>query len=617
MNSTKKERRPRQSLRRVLQNNLFLLKIALRIAPYYTIQRLLAESKNRVVVFVEHVYLIGFVIDSILSGRPFVEVFAFILGVFLVVVCWVNIWGMVVATRIEPHAKQRINQRIRIELYRKAAAMDLKGYDDPTYYNDFVWAMGEATDRVYAVMDSLSRLLGGIVGAIVVGGYILTQDRLGIVAVALSFFGVFFVSSWRNRKRVALRERMRPLERERDYVSRLFYLADHAKEIRLNRIQGKLCKEFDEASSQLRQEADQGTWPLVIGQFLTNFVFGNFLIDGCYLLYLLYRSIVLQMVSYGAMVTLYNSIANVRHSFWMISSAIADVQEHSLYIEKIRHFLASEIKVASPALPKPIPDGAGDLILDHVSFAYDEREVLHDICLHIRPGEKVALVGYNGAGKTTLVKLLMRLYDPTAGRILYAGRDVREYSLEEYRRRFETVFQDFAIFAATVRENIVVSDAPADERRLARAVEMSGFGAKLGALAGGLDAQLTREFDDAGALLSGGEAQSLAIARALYQDSPILILDEPSSALDPVAEYRLNQTMLEVAADKTVVTISHRLSTTKMADRIVMLDNGRVIEEGAHSALMEQGGAYAAMFRLQAEKYNPQNGALSCGRKDP
>ena len=149
-----------------------------------------------------------------------------------------------------------------------------------------------------------------------------------------------------------------------------------------------------------------------------------------------------------------------------------------------------------------------------------------------------------------------------------------------------------------------MSDAAADEERLQSAIRLSGFERKLKELPKGLDTPLTREFDDEGTLLSGGEAQSLAIARALYQDSPILILDEPSSALDPLAEYRLNQAMLEAAADKTVVTISHRLSTTKMADRIVMLESGRIIEEGSHPALMEQDGAYAAMFRLQAEKYN-------------
>lgn len=599
-----KEKKPRQSLARILKNNLFLLRIAFREAPYYTFHVLIGGAENRIIVFIEHVYLIGYVIDAILAGRPFLEVFTFILCVFLCVCGLVNVWGNFVNTRIEPHARQRISRRIRMELYQKAAAMDLQRYDDPQYYNDFVWAMGEATDRVFAVMNSASQLLGGVAGAVVVGGYMLTQDVIGMAAVALSFFGVFFVSAWRNKKRVALREEMRPLERKRDYISRVFYLGDHAKELRLGRIHGKLMEEFDQASGGLRERADRGTWPLVIGSFLTNFLFGNFLIDGCYLLHLLYRSIVLGTLNYGVMVTLYNSCGNVRHSFWMISNAMAQVQEHSLYIEKIRRFLDCEATVTSPSKPAPLPEREAELVLEHVGFSYGDQPVLHDVCLRIRPGEKIALVGYNGAGKTTLVKLLMRLYDPTQGRILYGGRDIREYSLEEYRRRFETVFQDFAIFAATVRENIVMSGEDADEERLQSAIRLSGFERKLKELPKGLDTPLTREFDDEGTLLSGGEAQSLAIARALYQDSPILILDEPSSALDPLAEYRLNQAMLEAAADKTVVTISHRLSTTKMADRIVMLEAGRVIEEGSHRDLMEQNGAYAAMFRLQAEKYN-------------
>lgn len=606
MQQNQKEKKPRQSILRILQNNLFLLRMAFCEAPYYTFHTLIGGAKSRIIVFIEHVYLIGYVVDAIINERPFIEVFIFILCVFVGVCGLVNVWDNFVLNRIEPHAKERISRRIRMELYQKAAAMDLQRYDDPEYYNDFVWAMGEATDRVFAVMQSVSQLLGGIAGAVVVGGYILTQDSMGLIVVVLSFLGVFAFSAWRNKKQVTLRERMRPLERKRDYISRVFYLSDHAKELRLGRIQGKLLGEFDDVCTELRRQADRGTWPLVIGRFLVNFLFGNFLIDGCYLLYLLYRCIVLQSLSYGTMVILYNSCGNVRHSFWMISNAIAQVQEHSLYIEKIRHFLDCEATVVSPKEPAPLPEREAELVLEHVDFSYGEQPVLRDVCLRIRPGEKVALVGYNGAGKTTLVKLLMRLYDPTAGRILYGGRDIREYSLDEYRRRFETVFQDFAVFAATVRENIVMSDAPVDEERLRSAIALSGFGAKLNSLPRGLDTPLTREFDDQGALLSGGEAQSLAIARALYQNSPILILDEPSSALDPLAEYRLNQTMMEVAADKMVITISHRLSTTKMADRIVMLEAGRVIEEGTHDQLMEQNGAYATMFRLQAEKYNPQ-----------
>lgn len=232
---------------------------------------------------------------------------------------------------------------------------------------------------------------------------------------------------------------------------------------------------------------------------------------------------------------------------------------------------------------------------------------LEGINLTIHKGEKVAIVGYNGAGKTTLTKLLMRLYDPVEGEILYNGRNLKEYDIPSLRDKIGTVFQDYKIFACTVAENVLGDECTENDRStVTEALTSATFRDKLDSLEKGMDTELTKEFYDEGINLSGGESQKVAIARIFAHPYDLIIMDEPSSALDPMAEYELNHTILDYAQDKTVVFISHRLSTTRMADRILMFDSGHLIESGSHDELMAMNGKYAEMFKLQAEKYRAQ-----------
>jgi ATP-binding cassette subfamily B protein len=220
------------------------------------------------------------------------------------------------------------------------------------------------------------------------------------------------------------------------------------------------------------------------------------------------------------------------------------------------------------------------------------------VSLTIQPGEKIAVVGYNGAGKTTLAKLLMRLYDPADGEILLDGVNIKEYELAAYRRKIGAVFQDFQIFAATLYDNVAMDASIGRQESVRAALAKSGFADSLP-----LETPLTREFLDDGTNLSGGESQKVAIARAFFKEADYMVFDEPSSALDPISEYNIYNAMREASAGKTVIFISHRLSSAKMADRIYMFENGQIIESGGHETLMASRGKYAEMFSMQAEKY--------------
>jgi ATP-binding cassette subfamily B protein len=222
----------------------------------------------------------------------------------------------------------------------------------------------------------------------------------------------------------------------------------------------------------------------------------------------------------------------------------------------------------------------------------------------IRKGEKLALVGENGAGKTTLIKLIMRLYDVTEGEITFGGIDIRKLNTKDYRKKIGAIFQDFQIYGARLAENVKTDFVTQeDSQKITAALERADFSGKLATLGSGIETELTKEFSEDGTMLSGGESQKVAIARMFMRDMPIAILDEPSSALDPIAEYRLNRSMLENAENQAIILISHRLSTTKDADRIILLEKGRIAESGTHSELLTNGGTYAEMWNVQAEKY--------------
>jgi ATP-binding cassette subfamily B protein len=363
-----------------------------------------------------------------------------------------------------------------------------------------------------------------------------------------------------------------------------------------------------------------------------------------------------------------NAQNNVRNQLDGMNYALVDFQRVGQFAERFRHFMDYEAKIESRPGTVTLPPAAkradAALAIENLTFRYEgaAADTLTDVSLTVRPGERVAIVGENGAGKSTFIKLLMRLYEPTAGSIRYAGRDCREYSTNDWRSLFGAVFQDYQLYGTSLAENVIMGERadvsrpaetrPQQDERVRRALELADFDRKLAKLPHGLDTEMTREFDDDGTMLSGGESQKVAISRMFAKSlltastkpnatasdieaSPagatpngyasscahgatasdiktgpaglnIAILDEPSSALDPRAESALNKNMLAVTANAAVIFISHRLSTTRDADRIYLFERGRIVEQGTHEELMQLNGGYAAMFEKQAHYYQEE-----------
>lgn len=595
----------KQSAAMVWRNNWFLIKLMFSASPSFMVFTLMDSIRNQISIFFEHTYGIGYVLEAAEFHYPFRQVAQFIL-ILAGCITLGMVFTVVAGDYIQEKERPKVREKIKMLLYEKTKELDLACYDNPEYYNEMVLAISEVDTQIDRCEAFLRNTASGITVFVSTGIYFLIRDRFSIVFAASSFVMAFAFNQLYNKRSFQIRMERNPHERKREYVKRVFYLGDYAKEIRLNpEIPDILLQTFEQANEEVyRVEKKHAMRRLFLG-VMRRYVSNDFFSDVLYITYLVFQAAVRGVLSFSGVAILYNSFGRLKRGMSIFTDVYPFACESSLYVQKIRDFLAYEPKIQSEEGIEPA-EGAREMELDGVSFAYDQRTggLLRDISLHIAPGEKIALVGYNGAGKTTLVKLLMRLYDVDAGRILADGRDIRTYDVQKYRDSIGTVFQDFQIFAGSVMENVLLDVADGcSEDGIKEALADSGLMERVERMEKGIDTPLTTEFMEDGMDLSGGESQKLAIARVFYRKAGLMILDEPSSALDPIAEYQLNHAMLSATKDKTVIFISHRLSTTRLADRIIMLEQGRIVEQGSHSELLERDGKYAQMWRVQAGAY--------------
>jgi ATP-binding cassette subfamily B protein len=500
----------------------------------------------------------------------------------------------------------RLKRSLSVRVLDKALNLELRHFEDSALYDKMQNARREADRRP---LNLTMQGLGIVQNVVTLSTYGLLIASIAPWALPILFVATlpsflselrfagesFRVLTWRA-----------PEGRRLNYLEWILTRDSSVKEVKLfglgPLVLGRFTELFDTIVAQdLRLARRRAVWGVLLGLVAVGAFYA------CYAM--VAERAALGTITLGDMTFALVAFRQGQASFQAILGAIGGIVEDALFMSNLFAFLSVEAPGERPrhGVATPLPPGPQPIVLDHVRFAYPGREdrvVIDDISLVIQPGEKIALVGENGAGKSTLVKLLLRLYEPTDGAISYGGVDLRDLDPKALRRRFSAVFQDYVRYQFTITENVGVGDVDRldDVAAVDRAIAMAGAEGVV-EVAGGKDQMLGGWFEK-GTELSGGQWQKLALARAFMRDDAnVLILDEPTAAVDAAAEAELFEKMRDLAKDKTAILISHRFSTVRMADRILVLDGGRIVEQGSHDELVALGGRYARLFELQAKGY--------------
>ncbi len=580
-----------------------MMKYFLKFAPSFFILNFIFCVYVSFVDMLSGAYSVKYIFNGLTEGRSFKELLAFLALVSIAMIVR-HALGALCAEYLRATGWVKVQAGMNKLIFSQAHKMDLVYYETPKFYTDFVWAASQGDEKMGEMYNSWCVFAARLSDIFFFGGFVLVNDPVLMLFAAAAIVIRLVFNALIVKRRYEMHVEEKPRERERDYMTRVFYLADYAKEIRLSDMHKTLFKRLKDTMKRIWDINDRAGRKITVFWVISELSTGG-LLDFLIYLYLCFKTLVLKTLKFGDLAALTSAVWDFTYRAGEFINVLTDLAEQSLYVDNFREFLAYEPKIERQAGIEA-KNEPSVISMKNVSFKYEgaENYSLKNINLDIKPYEKIAIVGYNGAGKSTLVKLIMRLYDVTEGEITVDGVNIKEYSTESYRSLFGSVFQDYKVFAGTIAENVEMNFVK-DERRseIEDALNKSGFSDKLKALRKGIDTPLTREFSEEGVNLSGGEEQKIAIARIFAKKCSCVILDEPSSALDPISEYKLNRTMMTLSERKTVIFISHRLSTTCMADRIIMLEGGEIIEEGTHSELMDRNGKYAEMFIKQAEKY--------------
>ncbi len=600
----KKEKKQKQKAH-IFRNTAFMLKCAWKSAPLSLIIIYLAY-------ILENVYY-SFVIGimflqtalSIIEGNGTFKEFAIKMCIIVFGKIFVDLLAYIdmytVRTKFEIKCESYINSLI----FKKAQEVELGCYENPDFfdnYNRATWVVEKGGFK--RIIEGSAWTIGSVVSIVLLVFYLISIDPFLLFFILCPII-VIALRIKKNNLELEEEKEWTPFERQKDYTKRTILLKDFAKEIKTTGIFEVIKTRFSNAVEGKIGVIRKYGWRVAIIEAFADFL-GEIIPVGGGFGYGCYRLMVLENLDIANFSVLISAITTTRNKLNQLARYFAMQQKHCLWVQNMRDFLDYEPKLVGGEIE---PGDFESLEFRNVSFKYEgnDKNSLNNVSFKICKGETFAVVGHNGAGKTTLSKLIMRLYDVTEGEILYNGINIKEYDLLKYREKFASVFQDYRIFAMTVAENVLIEEV--DENNINRAnnaLMQSGVYDKIQTLPEKENTLLTREFDNQGALLSGGESQKVTIARMFAKKFDIAILDEPSSALDPVAESKMYDALMEGTQGKTVFYISHRLSSATRSDKILVFAKGKLIESGTHDELMALGGEYNEMFTLQASGYKEE-----------
>ncbi len=595
---------------KTFRDMLYALKICVQCAPLLLTAHFLTQTAYWFFTgFIQEILFLKLLLQLVETGGSFKEYAVLVLifaGAGLLAKATDCITDYFVCTRMKYFYKN-LNRRI----FKKAVEVDMSCYEDPEFYDKYKRATEIITgDHFMEFTWRLSNVFAGTLTGVFLVIYIVSIDPKLLLILSVGIF-VVLAGIAIGKIDVKKDKEMTPHKRSKEYVKRTVFLKDFSKDMRTSDIFEVMLGRLKTAVETNRAIIKKYGFKMMLLETVSGF-FGKAVPIAASYAYAAFRFVVKQDLAISDFSVIMTAVSNLKDVVNDLGEAISGVKKEVAYFGNLKEFMEYKSKVVGGSKKAQELE---TLEFRNVCFTYPgaKKPSLTNLNLKINKGETIAVVGHNGAGKTTFVKLLLRFYDPDSGEILYNGTNIKEYDIDLLRQRLATVFQDYKVFALTVDENVLCREIEneSDAVTAEKALKAAGIYERIMAMPEGRQTVFTREFDEKGTGLSGGEQQKLCAARMFAKDFDFAILDEPSSALDPIAEYKMYESLIEATKDKTVIYISHRLSSAVLSDRIYVFSGGSVIESGTHDELMTAGGSYCEMFTLQASSYKDEERSVS------
>ncbi len=594
----------------VFQNTFYAIKILSKCSPFMITSRILLQvSYWFFSAFVKEILFLKMLLDLLTNQGSFKEYAVLVLIFFGAEFAATGI-NCLSDYFVSVNRKQ-IYKKLNDRIFQKAVSVDMACFENPEFYDKYKRATEIVTDEhADEFAWSFANIFAGGLTGIFLTLYVISIDPK-ILLILLVAVVVLAVEAFKGKLEVKKDREMTTHKRSKAYVKRTVYLREFAKDLRTSNVFEVLHTRYKNAVEHNREIIRKYGIKVAILDAVSSF-FGKAMPVATTYVYAAYRFAVKQDLAVSDFSVIMTAMSNLKDVLNDFGEILSVLRKEAEYFSNLRVFMEYDSKVVGGTRKA---EELQTIEFKDVRFTYPgaENPSLDGLSIKIDKGQTVAVVGKNGAGKTTFVKLLLRFYDPDSGVILYNGRDIREYDIASLRERLATVFQDYKVFALTVGENVLCRevDGEADSQVVREALKNSGANECIDRLPERENTVLTREFDEKGVGLSGGEQQKVATARMFAKDFDLAVLDEPSSALDPIAEYKMYESLIEATKDKTVIYISHRLSSAVLSDNVFVFEDGKVSESGTHEQLMSDGKGYCEMFTLQASSYKDEERSVS------
>ncbi len=592
----------KESKFRIFANNAYAVKTVWDISK----SRVMHTAIGSIIGYVEWIFMsiffLRYVIGAIENEAP-VENILFFVGICFVAFLMLAMYDSYSKAVIYPYTDNKIYRTLYRKLYAKARNVELRCFEDADFYNRYTMALDGSAQKMTTSVNCFFSVVFGVVAAAAAFWSMFTIDPWSVLFVISPIIGNFVFGALMNKIWGGRYVDTVKNNRIAEYVNRVMHLAEYAKEIRYSSIHELMMKRYNDAMDGNAKVADKYGRKAIAYTWAQNVTTFALVFEGI-MIYAAYRTIVSETMGLAELAIMFTAMST---SSWILIGLFNNFTEalkNGQFLEYFRTFMEYEEKIPEDQ-DGIIPEKIRSIEFKNVCFEYKENEpVINNLSFKIEGDKVCALVGHNGAGKSTIIKLLFRLYDPTSGEILVNGINIKEYNLKAYRKQFSAAFQDYKVMAMSVKDNVLMGETFDNPDETAeRALKCAGVWDKVSSLSNGMNTIMTKEFDNDGAVLSGGEQQKIVVARAFAQQASVKVFDEPSSALDPIAEYDLYKGIMDESKGHITLFISHRLSSVKDADEVFMLENGAVIEQGTHHQLMDMGGKYCEMFTKQAQNY--------------